>query len=104
MLRRDIAPSALLNASKLDELTQLGQSLQRVANQTSVADSIVLLRHVDNAGDAARLARITEALGPRSRAAFEVLGKTRVMRATVRISNLALGAATALYLAARNFT
>lgn len=94
---RRIAPAEVLNAAKLDELRDIGRSLARVADGTSVPDAVLLLRHVDTAEDAARLARVTDALGPRTRGAFDVLGKSRVFRATVRLSDLAIGAVVALW-------
>lgn len=97
LARGSIAPSAMVDTAKLAELSDIGRNLQKVATSTSVADTVSLLRHVDSAQDAARLAQITQALGPRSRGAFAVLGKTRVFRATVRISNLAIGASLAVY-------
>ena len=98
LARGRIAPSALVNGSKLGELRSLAGHLQQVTTHTSLAETIVLLRHVDNAQDAAKLAKVSAALGPRTRGAFAALGKSRVFRATVRVSNLAFGAAAALYL------
>jgi len=92
-----IGPADMVDAAKLSELGELGASLRRVADNTSVAEAVSLLRHVDNAPDAARLARVSDAMGTKSRGAFEVLGKTRVFRATIRISNLAIGATLAIY-------
>ena len=92
-----IGPSEMVDASKLFELGDLGTSLRRVADNTSVPEAVTLLRHVDTTQDAARLARVSDAMGPKTRGAFEVLGKGRVFRATIRISNLAIGAALALY-------
>lgn len=89
-------PAQLVDATKLAELTDIGGSLGRVADTTSVAETVILLRHVDSAQDAASLARVTDALGPKTRGAFEVLGKSRVFRATVRLSDLAIGASVAL--------
>ncbi|MCF2869626.1 hypothetical protein L0664_00985 [Octadecabacter sp. G9-8] len=93
-----IGPSDMVDAAKLAELGDLGGSLRRIAQNTSLAEALLLMRHVDNAQDAARLARVTDALGPKTRGAFEVLGKTRVLRAAVRISDLALAAGVTLYL------
>lgn len=95
-----VPPSALIDSTKLEELGQIGGALRQVAQQTSVAETVGLLRHVDSAGDAARLARVSTAMGPKTRGAFEVLGKTRVMRATARLSNLAIGAIAAFYVLA----
>jgi len=92
-----IGPSQVVDATKLAELADIGGSLKRVADNTSVAEAVVLLRHVDDAQDAARLAQVTDALGPTTRGAFEVLGKSRVFRAAVRLSDLAIGAGVAIF-------
>ncbi len=92
-----IGPAAMVDSAKLAELSDLGGSLRRVAGNTSVAEAVSLLRHVDSAEDAARLARVSDAMGPKTRGAFEVLGKARVFRAAVRLSDLAIGAALAFY-------
>jgi len=92
-----IAPADMINTAKLTELTALSGSIRRVAEATSVAQAIDLLRYVDTTQDAARLARISNALGPQTRGAFEVLGKSRALRAAVRLSDVTIGAAVALY-------
>ncbi len=80
----------ITDIAKLDRLTALGGDLGTVVARTSPADALVLLRHVDTAEDAARLARTAEALGPRTRVAMEVLGPARVFRSLTRVSDLAL--------------
>lgn len=95
--RLRIGPAELVDSAKLGELANIGGSLNRVAESTSIADTMLLMRHVDTAEDAARLARVSEAAGPKTRGIFEVLGKSRVMRATIRLSDLAVGAAVAMY-------
>lgn len=98
LVARRIGPADMVDGRKTDELRGLATSLGRVADNTSVAQSMALLRHVDTVQDARRLARVTDAMGPKTRGAFEVLGKSRVFRATVRLSDLAIGAAVAIYL------
>jgi hypothetical protein len=68
----------------------MGEDLAVVVARTSPADALVLLRHVETAEDAARLARTADALGPQTRVAMEVLGPSRVLRSLTRISDLAL--------------
>lgn len=97
LARGRVGPQDLVDQTRLNTLSDLGVSLQRVADDTSVASMVGLMRHLNTPADAARLARVSTALGPRTQGAFEVLGATRVFRATVRISNLALGAAAAIY-------
>lgn len=90
-------PADMVDAAKLGELSDIGISLRRVADNTSVAEAVSLLRHVETGEDAARLARVSDAMGPKTRGAFEVLGSQRVFRAAVRVSDLAIGAALAIY-------
>ena len=83
----------VLDTARLGRLQGLGADITRVYHNTgSLTDSITLLRHVDNAEDAARLARASEILGPRTARTAEVLGKGRLFRAMVRLSDLAIGA------------
>ncbi len=93
-------PADLVDAAKLGELAALGRSLERVRGNTSLADTIILMRQVDSAEDAARLARVSDVMGPGTRGSFEVLGKARVFRALVRLSDLTLSALAALVLGA----
>lgn len=97
LVRMQARPADLIDATKLSEVTDIGTSLRRVAAQTSVAETVSLLRYVDTTKDAARLARVSNAMGPKTRGAFEVLGKTRVMRAALRLSDLAITATIAIY-------
>lgn len=99
-------PGYALGRARLDEVADAGRiaalgalasDLGQVRRHTSLAETLVLLRHVDSAEDAARLARVAEAAGPRTRHAFDVLGKGRVFRALVRVSNLALAGAALIY-------
>lgn len=45
---------------------------------------------MDSPADARRLANAATALGPRTTAVAEALGKSRLLRATVRVTNTAL--------------
>ncbi|SHI79165.1 hypothetical protein [Wenxinia saemankumensis] len=105
-LRTDRILPYLLGRTALDEVADMGRvaalsavaaDIGRVADRTSLTDTALLLRHVDGPDDAARLARAAEAMGPETRAAFDVLGKARVFRALVRLSGLALLAAGMVY-------
>jgi len=64
--------------------------LDRLRAATGMTAALHLLPLIDDAADARRLARAGEALGPRLVARAEVLGKTRLMRATVRVGDVAL--------------
>lgn len=87
----------IADIARLERLGVVAGDIGTVARRTSVADAAALLRHVDSAEDAARLARAAEALGPSTRGTFELLGKGRVFRALVRLSDLALTAAALIY-------
>jgi hypothetical protein len=80
----------ITDTAKLGRLTGMAGDLAIVAGRTSPADTLVLLRHVETAEDAARLARTADALGPQTRVAMEVLGPARVFRSLTRVSDLAL--------------
>jgi hypothetical protein len=88
LLRRPL--DEVTDAARLGRLGRIADDLATVSRNTSPAETLVLLRHVDTADDAARLARVSDALGPQTRATFEVLGPARVFRALTRVSDLAL--------------
>ncbi|MEL7183610.1 MAG: hypothetical protein AAGK57_08190, partial [Pseudomonadota bacterium] len=67
------------------------RDIDRVRAATSTPDALRLLRLVDSPGDANRLARVAEVMGPKTARTAEVLGKSRLMRATVRLSRAAAG-------------
>jgi len=75
---------------KLAAVGSLAADLERVRSNTSTAEMLTMLRHVDTAEDAKNLARIAEIQGPRTRHTIEVLGKARTFRLLHRVSDLAL--------------
>lgn len=78
---------------RLDAVAPLAETLAalgQTAGQLGPTATLHLLPLVDTAADATRLARASQALGPRTVAAFEILGKSRVLRATLRMTDLAL--------------
>lgn len=89
-VRRAAPLDEITDTARLARLGRIAEDLAAVARHTSPAEALVLLRHVETAEDAARLARVSEAMGPRTRAAFEVLGPARVFRAATRVGDLAL--------------
>jgi hypothetical protein len=78
------------DAAKLARLGRIAGDLGEVARNTSPADTIALLRHIDSADEAATLARLARAQGPQTRATVHILGKARALRATLRLSDMAL--------------
>ena len=87
----------VVETARLADLRRLAGNLARVSSNTSLTDTILLLRHVDTAEDAARLARISDAAKTRTRPAFEILGKKRVFRTLVRLSDVVIVAAILIY-------
>ena len=61
----------------------------RIQGAVGTSRALHLLRYVDDAADARRLARASDALGLRTVQRIEVLGKARFLRATVRWSDAA---------------
>ena len=82
----DVAQS--LRADAFAPLVTIAADLDRVRQASDVTTALHLLPLVDDANDARRLARATEALGPRVIAKSEVLGKARLLRATVRVTGI----------------
>ena len=79
----------VLNPVTLSRLRETVADLGRIYHATPSLDGTWrLLRHVDSSADAARLARLAETVGAsRTHQAFHVLGKPRVFRAMVRLSD-----------------
>ncbi len=71
----------------------------RIVAATSPAETLLLLRHADDAAELARLARLAEVAGPDTRRAVAVLGKARAFRTLTRLSDLAVAAIALLGLA-----
>lgn len=61
----------------------------RIADTLGPARALHLLPMVDDAADASALGRITTALGPRVIGRAEVLGKARLLRASVQVGSVA---------------
>ena len=89
--------SAVTDTARLSGLGRMAQNVGTIGRNTSTADALVLLRHVDSADDAARMARLSTAAGPGTRRTVEVLGKTRAFRALTRLSNAAIAALALIY-------
>ena len=66
--------------------------LREMRAGVGTADALAILRHADNAAEAARLGRVAKAAGPEARPALAALGKARVLRLTVRLSDMLVGA------------
>ncbi|WP_435257709.1 hypothetical protein ACSBLW_16610 [Thioclava sp. FR2] len=79
----------LLRADAIAPLSNTLTDLGRVTETLGPSATLHLLPLVDDATDAARLSRMSSALGPRTVAAAELLGKSRLFRASLRATNLA---------------
>lgn len=87
----------LLRPDVLDPVTAVARSVNRIEGALPPTQTLHLLRYMDDATDARRIANGAEALGPRTVGRMEVLGKTRFLRATARVSNVAIGLAAGFF-------
>lgn len=93
-----MAPVAeITDTAKLARLAGVATDLGRVATRAGPAEALMLLRHVDSAEDATRMARVAEASGALTLSRVEVLGKARAFRATLRLGDLALATLAAIW-------
>ena len=68
-------------------LLAVATDLGRLQSSQGLEASLHLLRHIDGPEDARRLADAADALGPRTIGAVELLGKSRILRAGLRLSD-----------------
>ena len=83
------AVRAALRMEHFTEVTRIVNALGEVSGKTDLTTALHLLPIVDNAADAERLAKTATALGPRLLGRAEVLGKARLFRATLRVTDMA---------------
>lgn len=83
--------AGLMRPQALAPLTQTIADLGRTTDALGPTATLHLLPLIDDATDAARLSRVSRALGPRTVAAADLLGPSRLLRATVRMTDLAVG-------------
>lgn len=89
--------AAAIRADALAPLAAVAADLTRLQSRVGTARALHLMPLVTDADTARRLANAAEALdGPRLVARAELLGPARLMRATVRLSDAALGFAGGL--------
>jgi hypothetical protein len=65
----------------------LADDLGGMAARLGAGSALHLLNDADTATEARSIARATRALGPRSVGAFEVLGKSRFLRTSLRLAD-----------------
>ena len=96
--RMDALSPRLAGALAAPGGASVAADLARIRSGAGTAATLRLLPHVGDAADAARLARVSEALGPRTLRAAEVLGPSRMLRATTRLTRTAAGALALIWL------
>ncbi|WP_146204790.1 hypothetical protein [Jannaschia seohaensis] len=108
-IRWGAVPAYLRGTARLEDVTDtarlarvgaIAREMDAVRRATSSAEALRLLRLVDGPEDAARLARLSEAAGPRTPRTLDVLGKSRAFRATLRLSRTAAATLLLLWLSA----
>jgi hypothetical protein len=86
LLRR--APmSEITDTAKLARLSRIAENFGAIRANTSTAEALVLFRYVDDAEDAARLAKLSAVAGRETRVALGVLGKARAFRVMTRVAD-----------------
>jgi hypothetical protein len=80
----------VVDTAKLASIGDLASDLERVRQNTSTAEVLTLMKHVDTAEDAKNPARLSDAAGPRTTHVIETLGKSRSFRLVHRLSDMAL--------------
>ena len=90
--RRAADLAQVVRGEALAPLVRLAGDLGRMRRAAGTAGALHLLRLVDSGDEARRLADAAAALGPRTVGRAEVLGKARLMRATVRLGGTAWAA------------
>ncbi|MGP3698681.1 hypothetical protein [Rhodobacter sp. NSM] len=80
--------AGLLRPEALRPLAEVARSVGRMGTHLSPAQTLHLLRHIDDPADARRFAAASDALGPQAVARVEMLGKARFLRATLRWSDV----------------
>jgi hypothetical protein len=81
--------AGLVRMDVLAPVAAIASDLGRTSDAIGPARTLHLLPMIDDAVDARGVARAAEALGPRIVGRAEVLGKARLMRATVRAGSVA---------------
>lgn len=86
------APAARLDAAAWRPFTAITSDLGRTGAATGPSDALLLLRHVSTPGEATRMARVAETMGPQTRTTVELLGPSRVLGSTLRLTTRASAA------------
>ncbi|MCA2011466.1 hypothetical protein LCM17_08235 [Cereibacter sphaeroides] len=79
--------AALARPAVLRPAVEVAQDLGRLNTRLGTRQALHLMGAIDTPSDAARIARASDALGPRTVGAFEMLGKSRFLRTGLRFSD-----------------
>lgn len=89
--------AAVVRTETLVPLSGMLTDLGRTSETVGTAATLHLLPLVDTANDATRLSRLGAALGHKTVASAELLGKSRLFRATVRLTDQAIQLAVGVF-------
>lgn len=89
-------PARLVVPEVVAPVAALASDMGRVNDALDTTRTLHLLRYVDGPDDARRLADAAGTLGPRTVGAIEILGKSRFMRAGLRLSDEAAALVTGI--------
>ena len=84
--------SEITDTAKLSRLARIADDFGTIRSNTSTAEVLMLMRYVDSAEDASRIARLSAVAGRETRATLGVLGKARAFRALTRVADMTLAA------------
>jgi hypothetical protein len=80
-------PARLIRPGVLAPVAAIGADLARTAGALNATRTLHLMRHIDDATDARRIADAAQAAGPRVVGQMELLGKSRFLRAGLRLGD-----------------
>ena len=85
--RRTQDVADLMRPAILSPATKIIEDTGRMVRRTGTLDGLHLMKYVDDPTDLSRIARVSEALGPRMVGVAETLGKSRLLRLTMRVAD-----------------
>ncbi|MGB0498969.1 MAG: hypothetical protein ACPGID_11570 [Rubricella sp.] len=93
-MRRGADIERVVDGAALERLRAIASDVGAISEATGPVETFALLRYVDTTGDLSRMRRVSEAVGPRTQAAYRVLGKQRLSRLAIRASDAAIAMAS----------
>ena len=89
--------AALSDRAVLRPAVEAVEASGRIVTAAGMAAGLYLVSKTADARDLARLARVSDAMGDRTIGTFEMLGKSRLLRAGIRLSDEVMDLAVALF-------